>query len=182
MVDIFKVKFTVLQEELLRYLYLHAGVVFNANQLAKRVGVSQTAIAKGLPLLVKEGFVTQEKDNESGRYAITLNRDNPAVTGLKRAENLKLLYQSGLPHHLFDILPGTTILLFGSFSRGDDIASSDIDIAIIGTKEKKLDLSSFEKKIGREITCNFYGSFADIHKNLRNNLLNGIVLSGAIEL
>jgi predicted transcriptional regulator len=182
MVDIFKLKFTVLQQELLRYLYLHAGTTFNANQLAKRIGVSQTAIAKALPSLVKEGLLKQEQDKESGRYSIELNRDNPQVIVLKRAENLKMLYESGLPNYLFETLPGTTIILFGSFSRGDDTAASDIDIAIVGTNEKKLGLSSFEKKLGREIVCNFYGSLTEIHKNLRNNLLNGIVLSGSIEL
>ena len=182
MVDIFKLKFTILQLEILRFLYLQAGVKFNANQLAKRIGVSQTAIAKALPLLVKEELVKQEQDKESGRYAIELNRDNPLVISLKRAENLKMLYESSLPQYLYDSLPGTTIILFGSYSRGDDTATSDIDIAVIGIKEKELDLSSFTKKLGRDIVCNFYGSLTDVLNNLRNNLLNGIVLSGSIEV
>ncbi len=182
MVYIFKFKFTILQYEILRFLFLQAGVKFNANQLARRIGVSQTAIAKALPLLVKEEFVKQDQDKESGRYAIELNRDNPAVISFKRAENLKMLYESGLPSVLYEELPGTIIILFGSFSKGDDTASSDIDIAIIGSKEKQLDLSSFGKQLGREIICNFYGSLKEIHKNLRNNLLNGIVLSGSIDL
>jgi len=173
MVDIFKLKFTVLQSEILRFLYLRAGTKFNANQLAKHIGVSQTAIAKALPLLVKEELVNQEQDKDSGRYAIELNRDNSRVISLKRAENLKMLYESGLPSFLYEELPGTTIILFGSFSRGD---------AIVGAKEKKLDLSTFEKKLGREIVCNFYGSLTEIHKNLRNNLLNGIVLGGSIDV
>jgi len=72
--------------------------------------------------------------------------------------------------------------LFGSYSRGDDLITSDIDIAIIGRKEKNTDLSEYEKKLERKIILNFYPSFSKIHKNLKENILNGDVLVGGIEL
>ncbi len=34
----------------------------------------------------------------------------------------------------------------------------------------------------REIRINFYDNFKDVHKNLRENLFNGIVLSRGIRL
>ena len=78
--------------------------------------------------------------------------------------------------------PGSTIILFGSYSKGDDTTSSDIDIAIIGVKEKENDLAKFNKILERTITINFYSSFKSIHKNLLDNILTGILLSGGVEL
>ena len=42
---------------------------------------------------------------------------------------------------------GSAIILFGSYSRGEDIASSDIDIAIIGAKKKESSFFQFEKRL-----------------------------------
>ncbi len=182
MVDMYKLKFTILQLEILRFLFIKAGASFNARGVAKPLKVSQTAVSKALPLLEKEGLVGIEKDKQSGRWAIKLNRDNPKVTALKRAENLKMLYESGTISFLEDTLPGATIILFGSYSRGDDTTKSDIDIAVIGRKEKNLELKQFENALERKINLNFYASFNEIHKELKENLCNGIVLIGGIEL
>lgn len=182
MVDMYKLKFTILQLEILRFLFIKAGASFNARGVAKPLNVSQTAVSKALPLIEKEGLVSIEKDKQSGRWAIKLNRDNPKAIALKRAENLKMLYESGAISFLEDELPGATILLFGSYSRGDDTIKSDIDIAIIGRKEKEIGLAQFEAKLERKINLNFYASFKEIHKELKENLYNGIVLAGGIEL
>ncbi|HLD73259.1 MAG TPA: nucleotidyltransferase domain-containing protein [Candidatus Nanoarchaeia archaeon] len=100
---------------------------------------------------------------------------------MKRAENLKLLYESGLVKFLYDALPGATIILFGSFASGDDTFSSDIDLAIIGVKEKNLNLANYQKMLEKSINLNYYPSLS-LEKHLKNNLLNGIVLKGSIEL
>jgi len=92
-----------------------------------------------------------------------------------------MLYDVGLPHFLFEEFPGSTIILFGSYSKGEDVFDSDIDIAIVGVKEKTLNLKKFEGFLKREINLNFYQSFKDIHKDLKNNLFNGIILSGRID-
>ena len=102
--------------------------------------------------------------------------------GMKRADNLKQIYEFSLYDFLFNEFPGCTIILFGSYSRGDDIFNSDIDLAIIDLKEKKINLEKFEKILGREIRINFYPSFKQIHKELRINIYNGIILVGGIEI
>lgn len=92
----YKLKFTILQQEILRFLSIKSGLSFNARRLSQYLNVSQTAIAKSLPLLEKGQFIKVDKDKESGRLAIELNRNNPRVIEFKRAENLKLIYESGL--------------------------------------------------------------------------------------
>jgi predicted nucleotidyltransferase/biotin operon repressor len=182
MVNVYKLRFTILQQEIFRFLSGQAGKSFNALRLAKSLEVSQAAIAKALPKLEEEGLIKIEKDKESGRWAVELDRDNRKVLQMKRVENLRVIYESGFFDFLEKEFAGATIVLFGSYSKGEDVADSDIDIAIVGRKEKKIDLGEFDKKLNREIRLQFYDSFSGIHKRLRENIFNGILLAGGIEV
>lgn len=182
MVNIYELKLTNLQQKILRLLMIKSGSLLNILNIAKNLRVSQPAVSKSLPFLEKENLVVVEKDKFSGRFSVQLNRENHKIMQLKRIENLKLIYESGLADFLEKEFAGGTIILFGSYSRGDDTIKSDIDLAIIGRKEKDIHLDKFEKLLERKININFYNSFKDIHKNLRENIFNGFVFSGGIEL
>jgi len=125
------------------------------------------------------------KDKDSGRWSIEFNKDNQKAIELKRVENLQMIYESGLARFLQNSFPGATIILFGSYSRGEDVQTSDVDIAVIGLKGKKnneLNLTIFERLLQKKIIINFYHSFKEIHKHLKENILNGIILSGGVKL
>lgn len=179
MVKIYKLQFTILQQEILRFLAVRAGESFNARRIAERLGVSQTAIAKALPGLKREGIIKVKKDSESRRLSIELNREGSRVISLKRVENLREVYDSGLASFLYNEFPGATIILFGSYSLGEDTTKSDIDIAVIEKGNKnKIILKSFEETLERKITLHFYRDLKNINKNLKENILNGIILKG----
>lgn len=180
--DTYKLKWTQLQQEIFRLLCVKSGKRLNQREIAKLLGVSPTSIAKSLPRLKKENLISVEKSKSMNLTLIELNRDNEKAMELKRVENLRTIYESDIVNFLEDNLPGCTIILFGSFSRGDDISDSDIDIAVIGTKEKEISLERFERVLEKTINLNFYKTLKDIHKHLRENILNGIVLRGGIEL
>jgi predicted nucleotidyltransferase len=180
--DMYKLKFTKLQNEIFRLLCIKTGIYLNQRTISKMLNVSATAIAKSIFLLEKERLIKIEKNKKMNLVSIKLNNDNPKVMELKRVENLKLFYESGLNDSLEENFPGTTIILFGSYSRGDDTINSDIDIAIINTKEKKLELDKYETLLERKIYLHFYRSFKDINKELKENIFNGIILAGSIEL
>ena len=180
--EIYKLKFTKLQLEILSLLFIKSGTSFNERRLANQLQVSPTGVSKSLPKLEKENLIKVKKDVDSKRLSIELNKDNPFVFYLKRVENLRLLYESGLVDYLTENFPGLTIILFGSYSFGEDINNSDIDIAIIGSKERSIDLGRFNKLLERTISLQFYESFREINKNLKANILNGIVLKGGIQL
>ncbi|MBU0761315.1 MAG: nucleotidyltransferase domain-containing protein [Nanoarchaeota archaeon] len=180
--DTYKTKWTRLQCGIFRFLCIRAGMKFNGRGIAKELKVSPTAVANALPELEKEGLIRVEKSKTMNLFSIEFNRDNRNAIDLKRVENLKQIYESGLISFLEEKFAGGTIILFGSYSLGWDVSKSDIDIAIIGRKDKTIDLGRYEKLLDRKITINFYPSFKDIHKHLRNNILNGILLSGGIEL
>lgn len=182
MINIYKLELTILQQEILRLFFIKAGATLNARAISKILNVSQPAVSKALPKLEEEELIIVKKDKESKRLSIGLNIDNQKVIWLKRADNLKQIYESGLIQFLYDNFLGATAILFGSYAFGEDIAASDIDLAIIGSKPKELDLDKFQKILERAIIINYYSSFKDINKHLLNNILNGITLKGAIEL
>lgn len=180
--DIYKLKFTVLQQEILRFLFVRAGRTFTARALAKHLAVSPTAIAKSLPALEADELITVHRDAESRRLSIGLNREERKVFALKRVENLRMLTESGLVDHLTAQLPGATIIVFGSYAFGEDTVDSDIDIAIIGGKRKEIDLQRFEKLLERNISLHLFAALRGLPENLKANVLSGIVLEGAIRL
>ncbi len=177
-----KLKLTRLQLEIFKVLCKNSGKELNQKALARETGVSSTAISKAIKILEKEDLIKVKKDSLMNLILITLNRDDKKVLQFKRAENLKQIYFSGLVEELEEKFAGATIILFGSYSRGDDTIKSDIDLAIINRKEKEINLKSFEKVLQREITLHFYSSWNEIHKELKENIFNGIVLAGGIEL
>lgn len=179
--DMYKLKFTRLQLEIFRLLAVRTGEKLNQREMAGYLDVSPTAVAKSLPGLEKENLIKIEKSKNMNLNLVVLNRDDPQIIRLKRAENLKMLYQSGLVEFLEEKYPGCAIVLFGSFAKGEDTFRSDIDLAVIGL-EKKLDLKEFEKRLEKEIRINYYSSLKEIKKELKENLMNGIVLLGNIEL
>jgi predicted nucleotidyltransferase len=177
----YKLKLTRLQNEILRFLMINAGRGFNLKRIAENLEVSLTAVSKSLPELQLQKLIEVSKNLETKHLKIELKEDKKIIQ-LKRVENLKQIYEFGLVDFLEEKLMGATIILFGSYSRGEDTLNSDIDIAIIGRKEMSIDFDKYEKLFKREIRMQFYKSFKNIHKNLRENLCNGILLSGAIEL
>jgi len=171
-------KLTNLQQGIFRALSVMAGSSMNQRGLARMLNVTPPAIIKALAGLKK--IVRCEQDPDSRRWSIKLNLDDYHVVQLKRADNLRQIYETGFAEFLEERFAGATIILFGSYSRGEDTVTSDIDIAVIGRKEKTVKLQQFEKRLKRKINISFYDDFK-IHKNLRESLCNGIVLCGGIE-
>lgn len=178
--DIYKLKWTVLQEEIFSLLCIRAGEKLSQREIAKILGVSPTAVANSIKKLKDSQLIKVEKTKTIN--FVSFNRDEPKAIELKRVENLKNVYTSGLSDYLEKELPGGTIILFGSYSVGEDTNTSDIDIAVIERKYKMLHLEEYEKILNRKININFYSSWKAIHEHLKNNILNGILLHGSVGL
>lgn len=156
-----------------RLLFIYRGRPLNQHQIAKKLKVSTPAVRKAL----KNTNAIQEQD-ESKRWNISMPEDTQTIRK-KRIDNLQQLYESNIVNTLEKKFPGATIILFGSYSQGEDTINSDIDIAIL-TKEKPIDLAIFEKKLVRTINVSFFEDFQNIHEDLQKSLMNGIVLVGQI--
>ena len=76
------------------------------------------------------------------------------------------------------------IILFGSYSRGEDTEESDIDLYIeTPSKIKDACLGPFENKLKRNIQIFNYNNMNNIRgPELKNNIINGIKLNGELEI
>ena len=178
--DIYKLKWTILEQEIFSLLCIKAGEKLSQREAAKILNVSPTAVSNSTKKLKDSNLIKIEKTKTIN--FISFNRDEQKAIELKRAENLKNIYLSGLSDYLEKELAGATVILFGSYSNGEDTNTSDIDIAVIERKDKMLELEKYEKVLNRRININFYDSWKKIHENLKNNILNGILLHGGVEL
>ena len=178
--DIHKLNFTTLEQEVFSFLCLRAGEKLSQREIAQKLQVSPTAVANSIKNLRKRNLIKVEKTKTIN--FISFNSGDKKATEMKRVENLKNIYLSGLSDYLQQELPGGKVILFGSYSKGEDSPNSDIDIAVIERKDKILDLEEYEKTLNRKINVNFYNSWKDINKSLKNNILNGILLQGGVDL
>ncbi len=178
--DIYKLKWTMLEHDIFSLLCVKAGEKLSQREIAIILKVSPTAVANSIKNIEGTELIKIEKTRNMN--LISFNRDNQKAIDLKRTENLKNIYLSSLSDYLEVQFAGATIILFGSYSRGEDTNTSDIDIAVVGRKDKLVRIEEYEKALNREININFYNSWKDIHKHLKNNILNGIILSGSVEL
>src|SRR3989338_9594797 len=120
MVNMYKLKLTKLQQEILRLLSIKSGISLNQRQVSKFLNVTPPAVMKALPNLKKYDLVKTQQDKETMRLSITLNKDNYKVMQLKRVDNLRQVYESGIVDFLEKEFAGAIIILFGSYSKGED--------------------------------------------------------------
>mgnify|MGYP001595472970 CR=1 FL=1 len=180
--DKYQQKWTALQNNLFRFLCLKVGQSINLRGIARELKVSPTAVSKAMEKLEKEKLIKKEKSKTMNLILIEFNRDNPKAIENKRVENLKIIYESEVLDYLHNEFLGCSIILFGSYSLGEDTIKSDIDIAIIGANKKNIDLTKYDKFLERKISINYYKSWNEIHKHLKENILRGIVIYGGVEL
>jgi DNA-binding MarR family transcriptional regulator len=173
--------FTRLQNEILRLLCIKSGEQLNLRGIARELSVSPTAVAKSIKELEKEELIKVDKSKTMNLIFVSLN-NNSKTLKFKRVENLKIIYESNFSDFLENHFPNSSTVLYGDYSQGIDTSQSIVNIAIIGSKNKNLDLREFEKKLERKINLEFFNSFKEINKELRQKILNGIVLAGELKL
>ncbi len=136
-----------------------------------------------LKQLVKNGFIIRVKQNGKMSY-YTAQRESEMFRLEKRFYGLNTLQKSGLFEHLNSLKNIKSIMLFGSFVRGDWDKSSDIDLFIFGDA-RDFDKEKFEIKLGREIQLFSYKDKKLIKKELdpklMPNIYNGFNIKGSIE-
>ncbi len=151
-------------------------------EISRIVKIAHTSIKSNLDELVKLGLVkvTIEKRQKRKYPLYSANLDSNLFKQYKRTYNQLSLYESGLITYLDEKLTPKSIVLFGSFQKGDDTEDSDVDLFVECDKED-IDVKKFESKLARKIQLHFNASFTKLPKELKNNIINGIVVHGYLE-
>ena len=149
-------------------------------EIARQTGLHPNTVLRDAKMLSKEALLTMRRTRAV--LEVNANIDNPRFTQLKRLHNLKCIILSGLVEFLnVEYSAPQAIILFGSYSRGEDVSKSDIDIAIVTQRRMALEFTRFEKLLMRHIQITEV-DLKKIGKNLLANLANGIVLKGYLAL
>jgi predicted nucleotidyltransferase len=155
---------------------------FELMGISKTIKLAHTSVKKHLQVLIElkivlKGFAEFGNKKNPCYYA---DRRNPEFIHYKKIYNLEKLKQSNVLSLITDKCQPNSIVLFGSFMKGEDSILSDIDL-FIESNECLLDLKKYEKKLNRKFQLHFKQVFTTYPKELKNNIINGNVLYGYLE-
>lgn len=150
--------------------------------ISVKAGIAHTSVKKQLDVLVKKGLVLREIEKKGTRIfpLYKANRESTKFIQHKRLNNIESLFNSGLLNFLEENFMPKSIILFGSFLRGEDTEESDVDL-FVEAPGQKLKFTRFEKRLGRRVELHFNESFHSYPTELKNNLVNGLVVHGFLE-
>jgi len=131
--------------------------------------------------LEKEGILTIVKIGSVLFYSANTGDEKYILE--KKLYNLRNIYESGIIESIKRELNNPAIVLFGSFSRGEDTEESDIDLYIETPSNKAINLDKFKKVLRKDIQIFRHKSLKEIpNHHLANNIINGIVLNNYLEV
>ena len=154
----------------------------NLMEISTAIGIAHTSVKQNLKELTEQGFIEESIEKKGKRKfpIYTAERNAKEFQQQKVLYNLSALLESSLIDFLADTLAPKVIVLFGSYRRGEDVETSDIDL-FVECKQEDLHLMLFEKKLKRKIELHFNETFSSYPKELKNNIVNGVVLHGFLE-
>jgi len=157
---------------------------FYIREVSKITGINHTTIRQYLNKFVKESILFLEKQGLYPSYKLISSKK---TLNLKLFFNLEKLRTSHLISYLEKEYDFPVIILFGSYAKAMDDKNSDIDLGLISNIKKKDNLKKYEKILDKEISIHKFTKrswqCAKIkNSRLINNISNGIVLSGELEV
>jgi predicted nucleotidyltransferase len=160
---------------------LPKGIGFQLREISRKAKLAPTSVKRYLNELEKEKLIIKKKHRIHNYPIYYANRENEYFMFLKKIDMIQSIKESGLLDYLKNTCMPDAIILFGSASRGEDIKDSDIDLFLL-CKEKKLDLEKYEKGLKRKINIFFESNFDKLSKELKNNIINGVILEGYLKV
>lgn len=175
--------------KIIKWFFSYPLLPISLSDLARETKTSKATAASVVNTLLKEDFLMKE---EIGRiWRISCNQKHRYNFTKKISYNLALVYEAlydyGIINEIYKIAGNPkTIILFGSYRKGDDTDKSDLDIAVevIGNEDVKIIHIGNIVKLGyrKNVPVNLHiFSRRKIDLNLFSNIANGIVLEGFLE-
>jgi predicted nucleotidyltransferase/DNA-binding transcriptional ArsR family regulator len=152
---------------------------FQMREISRNTRISQPSVINHLKVLILENLIIKEKKGIYPTYKA--NRENELFKTYKKMDFILRIHKIGLVNYINDSCLPNAIILFGSTSKGEDIEESDIDL-FIQSPEKKLKLEKYEKSLNRKISLFFEENFSKLNNELKNNILNGMVIKGYLKI
>jgi len=170
-----------IKEKIKEYFFINTSVKLRVRQIERELKLPLPSVIRYCNELEKEGIL--KKTEVAGVSLYSANRAHKKFILEKRLFNIRSIFNSGLIDYFIEEYSNPSIFLFGSYSNGEDIENSDIDLYIESPSKKEAKLDKFEKILKRSIQTFIYPSIFKIdNKHLSNNIINGIILNGFLEV
>ncbi len=148
-------------------------------EISRKIDLAPTSVRNRLGHLLNQKLVIKKKGERF--FGFVANRDNRDFLFYKMLSNIAKLKESGLLDFLISSLYPHVVVVYGSYLRGEDIESSDIDLLIISKSKKKLALEKFEKILKRSVHLMIEEGLNKLTPELRGEVINGLVLYGYLK-
>ena len=152
---------------------------FSMRGLARELKLSHATILNYINDLQKLSLIKKKEATLYPTYFA--NTESQKYKFYKKNWLIFKITESGLIDFIQKEALPTSIILFGSGAKATFTEKSDIDI-FIEANETKLELTKYEKKLNRKINLLFEQNINNLSKELRNNIINGVVLYGFIKV
>ncbi len=153
---------------------------FGVRELSRIANRDTKTVMKQLSTLTQHQII--KKNNIKGTYpSYEANRLSYLYRYKKSEYIVEKIMLSGLLECLGKKLHPKVIILFGSIQKGTYHQESDIDL-FVQADYQQLNLNKFNKRIGHKIHLLFEKHIRNLSKGLLNNICNGRILRGTLEL
>ncbi len=147
---------------------------FGLREISRKIGLALPSVKNYLLDLRNEGLVKVVQKRGNPTYVA--ERDSRKFRFYELLSMQYELFESGVIDFIWNELAPEAIIFYGSHAKGEAIENSDIDLFAIG-KKSKIDLRKYEKILGKGIHL-MNDELKKIPKELKNSLVNGIVMRG----
>lgn len=155
---------------------------FELLTISKQISLAHTSVKKHLLTLIDLQIIEKKHaqiGNKNNFYYIA-NKRHPKFIQYKKIYNGEMIQNSGIINYLEQQTQPNCIVLFGSYQKGEDSEQSDIDL-FVESSEVPVDITYYEKILNKKIQLHFKKSFQDYPIELKNNIINGYIVSGYLE-
>ena len=167
--------------EVQRFFFAFPEKTPSLTQLAQALSMNKGTASRVVRRLEDEGFLAVEV---LGRiWRITCSPEHAYHRTRKVPYHVSLILDSGIVERIRNAHPMGAIILYGSVRKGDDVESSDIDLAIESNSDRIESFGTIDLGYRASVPVNVrFFSRKRIDPHLFSNIGNGIVLDGFLEV
>ncbi len=141
-------------------------------EISRRVKLAPTSVRKHIQTLLKEGMIIKKKGAPFDGFVAY--RNSESFLFYKKGYNLASLLKLKL--FLQEHLGPREVRIFGSYTRGEDVEESDIDVLLLSKHRKEVEYRDIEKNLSRKLHVQIVSSYDELDEPLRSNVFKGWVL------
>ena len=157
---------------------------FSIRELSRNLKINHTTVRQYLNRMMREKYLSLKNEGVYSFYSLVISKK---TLNLKLYYNLEKIRESRIIEDLEKEFDLPVIVLFGSYASAADDQDSDLDVCLISNINKEFFPEKYERKLNRKISIHHFNKSSwekakKLNPGLVNNICNGIVLSGELEV